>query len=49
LSLAAFCALLLFDLDGDVWRVLEGALLGFATLAWLVEALAGLYARRSRR
>jgi len=48
LALAAFCALLMVDLEGDALRVLEGALLGFATLAWLVEALAGLRARRNR-
>ena len=49
LSLAAFCALLLIDVQGRVWHVLEGALLTFAALTWLVEAVASLYRRRRGR
>jgi hypothetical protein len=48
LALAAFCTLVLVHPDGDAWRVLEGALLAFAALAWAVEAGANLLARRRR-
>jgi hypothetical protein len=48
LAHAVFCALLLLDVEGDGWRIFEGALLAFATLAWVLEAVVSLAARRSR-